>query len=383
MSTSLKDLDEFCSDLIERINDLKENVYIDCVQRHKQTRERLVKIKETCDKEMLTVNKRKQLIETQVQLKHNRSLYIEAVRLKRDKKEISARIQQIREANHMIQYSFCPNDKLAQLLINIAKEIGWVQDKVDGSDEFAEDSSVDEACDFVAYIEFYPSEAAMERYDLTIKDDYLWEDNLKFYRNESASKPFPGSYVEDMLAWRGDYKKLETGYFYIQWLFPIPASSGLNNCAQELYAHEADEMQRDPIVVGKVLRSYEMMLDFYGMELVDVTSGKVRRCTKNWENRYAYLNRTFPNYIRIRRILICLGQLGYERFQVPLVRFIMAEAKVTEELHAVDSKIIRILIEAIKDEDDRLSMSTLLLDMEAFPELFDQYGLLKMKLIHN
>ena len=45
----------------------------------------------------------------------------------------------------------------------------------------------------------------------------------------------------------------------------------------------------DPDAFGRVLRSYEMMLDFYGMEL-DKETGKISRA-QNWKDRFPHLNR--------------------------------------------------------------------------------------------
>ena len=52
-----------------------------------------------------------------------------------------------------------------------------------------------------------------------------------------------------------------------------------------------------------------MMLHFYGMRLVDSATGKVARA-EHYRGRYAHLNRSFHNYLRITRILKCLGECG-------------------------------------------------------------------------
>ena len=46
----------------------------------------------------------------------------------------------------------------------------------------------------------------------------------------------------------------------------------------------------DSEAFGRVLRSYEMMLDFYGMELSDKETGKISRA-ENWRDRFPHLNR--------------------------------------------------------------------------------------------
>ena len=45
----------------------------------------------------------------------------------------------------------------------------------------------------------------------------------------------------------------------------------------------------DPDAFDRVLRSYEMMLDFYGMKLSDKTTGEIRRAA-NWKDRFQHLN---------------------------------------------------------------------------------------------
>ncbi|XP_052234347.1 uncharacterized protein LOC127846949 isoform X3 [Dreissena polymorpha] len=206
------------------------------------------------------------------------------------------------------------------------------------------------------------------------KDPLRKMDNLKFYRNEIASRPFPGSYVEDMLAWEGDYKKLESSHSYIQWLFPIPGSSGLNYSAQELFDYEAKEIIEDSVAHARVLRAYKMMLNFYGMKLEDETSGEIRRCEENWKDRYAHLNTSYHNYMRITRILTSLAQMGYERFQQPLVRFILAEAIVNKTLPNLNSSSMDYWIEAIKDGDEMFAMIKLRQEMQKNTKNFDQYG---------
>lgn len=45
----------------------------------------------------------------------------------------------------------------------------------------------------------------------------------------------------------------------------------------------------DPKAFERVLNSYEMMLDFYGMEL-DKKTGRITRA-ENWKSRFQHLNR--------------------------------------------------------------------------------------------
>jgi len=49
-------------------------------------------------------------------------------------------------------------------------------------------------------------------------------------------------------------------------------------------------MRDDQEIRSRLLRAYKMMLNFYGMELQDETTGEVGRCEDNWDRRYEHLN---------------------------------------------------------------------------------------------
>lgn len=47
---------------------------------------------------------------------------------------------------------------------------------------------------------------------------------------------------------------------------------------------------RDMIVKKRLLKSYKLMLDFYGIRLVSEETGEVKRA-ENWRERFENLNR--------------------------------------------------------------------------------------------
>lgn len=98
------------------------------------------------------------------------------------------------------------------------------------------------------------------------RDDPTLNDNVRFYRNEIPLRP-EGKTIEEIHdKWFGDWEFLEYCHSYIQWLFPIQ-ESGLNWQAQILQRHEIDIMKNDPEVLKRILKSFELMLDFYGFEI--------------------------------------------------------------------------------------------------------------------
>jgi len=78
-------------------------------------------------------------------------------------------------------------------------------------------------------------------------------------------------------------------------------------------------MREDLSIAKRIVYSYKLMLDFYGLELVSEQTGEVQRCIKNWRARYRNLNTCFHNNLRITRILTSLGELGFSRYKKALV----------------------------------------------------------------
>ena len=98
----------------------------------------------------------------------------------------------------------------------------------------------------------------------------------------------------------------------------------MNGSAQELQLHEAAAIKADPKAHRRMRKAYEMMLHFYGMRLVDKATGEIARAD-HYRPRYRHLNHSFHNYLRITRILKSLGELGYEHYKWPFLKFILAE----------------------------------------------------------
>ncbi|KAJ1303410.1 hypothetical protein OPQ81_011602 [Rhizoctonia solani] len=147
---------------------------------------------------------------------------------------------------------------------------------------------------------------------------------LKFYSNEFKCRP-DGLLIEDLLdRWRGKYNELERRHGFIQWLFPIP-EQGLNMFANPLTKHEIEEITSSPAMLVRVRRAYELMLDFYGMELLDTDTGLIGRKEDGWEERYQNLTSSSHNNLRITRILKCLSILSYPHYAAPFVLHVLNE----------------------------------------------------------
>ncbi|KAF3708533.1 Opioid growth factor receptor-like protein 1 [Channa argus] len=169
--------------------------------------------------------------------------------------------------------------------------------------------------------------------------------NLRFYLNKIPLVP-DGIYIEEILTkWRGDYDKLEQNHNYIQWLFPL-REQGLNFYAPELTQEEIKEFQSTREARRRFLAAYCLMLDFYGIKLVD-KSGNVARAS-NWQDRFQHLNESQHNYLRITRILKSLGELGYEAFKAPLVRLFLEESLCHNTLPNMQHSVLEYYVYTIR-----------------------------------
>lgn len=62
------------------------------------------------------------------------------------------------------------------------------------------------------------------------------------------------------------------------------------------------------------------------------------------------------NNLRITRILKCLGTLGYDHYQAPLVRFFLEETLVHGELPNVRESVLNYFVFAVKNKKQRRSL---------------------------
>jgi hypothetical protein len=121
------------------------------------------------------------------------------------------------------------------------------------------------------------------------ENDQSLNANLRFFRNQIKSQP-DGEFLNKLLQnYFYDYDLLEKKHNYIQWIFPLRVQ-GLNPYAQALQLHELEILKNDLCALNYLLRSTQMMLDFYGMRIVSVEPILVIRA-KNYKERYENLKR--------------------------------------------------------------------------------------------
>ncbi|KAL1743171.1 opioid growth factor receptor conserved region-domain-containing protein [Schizophyllum fasciatum] len=166
------------------------------------------------------------------------------------------------------------------------------------------------------------------------KDDPALNANYELYLNKRRCRPDNLLIDELHEKWFGDYDKLEYKHGFIQWLFPI-REYGVNYEAQPLQRHELEAMKADSDIVDRLIKSYKLMLDFYGMRLVSEETGLLDRALppRNHEARYRNLVRHSHNNLRISRILKCLSEFGLERLNAGFLLHVLAEQSEEGELN--------------------------------------------------
>ncbi|KIO29999.1 hypothetical protein M407DRAFT_159547 [Tulasnella calospora MUT 4182] len=185
------------------------------------------------------------------------------------------------------------------------------------------------------------------------EEDKSWDRNLRFYMGEERCEPDDMLIDEIHQEWATDYDTLEYNHGYIQWLFPI-REHGMNFDAQPLQLHEISAMKSNQEVMQRVLRSYKMMLGFYGMRLVDEKTGLLRRSSE-YKPSYKNLMYAPHNNLRITRIFKCLSELGLEHLSAGLMLHVLNEQ--TEHGHLRTRTLMdsmeRYWINCIRDEYER------------------------------
>lgn len=132
---------------------------------------------------------------------------------------------------------------------------------------------------------------------------------VPFYLGEQSD--LEGRKIQQMWAW--DFEELECTHDYIQWLFPINEKSHFNPDAPIVDEEIIQAFREDRQLQKNLLRSFSILLHFYGLKLA--TDGKGKVVVKKSENypvrKQEWVNILNHNYLRITRVLKCLMAFGF------------------------------------------------------------------------
>lgn len=107
------------------------------------------------------------------------------------------------------------------------------------------------------------------------------------------------------------FDSLERHHDYIQWLFPLPEPSGANASAPLLSKDDIAAFGADDFLRKALLQSFQLMLQFYGLELtVRGEDVDIARGAHFDERSRVWLTSGNHNFLRISRILRSMSLLG-------------------------------------------------------------------------
>ena len=172
--------------------------------------------------------------------------------------------------------------------------------------------------DVQQYLSHYPSQ----------RDNPSLNDNFRFYSNSIPSRP-DGALIDTIhTQWARQYPLLESHHGYIQWLFPL-REEGMNSRIHPLQPHEVDAMKASAECRERLLKSYRLILDFWGFRLMREEGERMRigegeeggegGVVVVSEERVDNLVRSSHNWLRVSRVLKSLGELGQERMKLGFV----------------------------------------------------------------
>ena len=123
--------------------------------------------------------------------------------------------------------------------------------------------------------------------------------------------------------------------------------------------NEAEQFKNSPEMQANLIKSYELMLDFYGFVLKDKQTGEVIR-SQDYKSRFRNLSYHSHNYLRITRILKCLGICGLEHLKKPWLKTFIIEVFQNDELEEVKSSLIRYWLPTLRYEKDLVELEDLI-----------------------
>jgi hypothetical protein len=130
---------------------------------------------------------------------------------------------------------------------------------------------------------------------------------IEFYAGRGTD--FAGRRLDDI--WRMSLDDLEYNHDYIQWLFPLRERSGVQPDVPVLddtviAAFAAPELH------ARLMRSAQLMAEFYGLEVVERDGTTVIRRSGLFADRSrSWLTRGNHNFLRLTRIMKSLATLGH------------------------------------------------------------------------
>ncbi|HEX4385070.1 MAG TPA: opioid growth factor receptor-related protein [Myxococcales bacterium] len=114
-----------------------------------------------------------------------------------------------------------------------------------------------------------------------------------------------GRRLDDLLAF--DHDELEQHHDFIQWLFPLTVPSGVLSEAPLVDSRCQAAFRERPELRANLRRALAVMLDFYGLALLD---GRIEKSASFASRAAQWLRPGNHNFLRLTRIMTSLSLLG-------------------------------------------------------------------------
>ncbi|GAA5890792.1 hypothetical protein JCM6882_000666 [Rhodosporidiobolus microsporus] len=206
--------------------------------------------------------------------------------------------------------------------------------------------------DILGFLLSYPGE----------RDDKRARQNELFYKNEAPARPRRSNCEELQGELRGNWNELERRHDFIQWFFPI-REQGVNWEAQPLQLHEVEAIKKDENAMARLLESYRIILAFYGLRLVSPETGELALEDSvpapdpaSYLRRFQNLEYNGHNFLRITRILKCMGEFGLVQHPPAFLLFLL-HLQSSPSHHLTSSSLVRSMDGywrwCVRDDGDR------------------------------
>jgi hypothetical protein len=136
---------------------------------------------------------------------------------------------------------------------------------------------------------------------------------VRFYDPRVPGRDNNGRTLQKILGYND--VQLEYDHTYIQTLFPLPEASRFNYAAPIVDRATFDTFRARAELRGRLKLSFERLLRFYGLQLLEVGNGEVKVTpADNWTMASRrWVVRVNHNHMRITRIIRSLRVLGLEK----------------------------------------------------------------------
>eukprot|EP01123_Difflugia_compressa_P005953 TRINITY_DN18085_c0_g1_i1.p1 TRINITY_DN18085_c0_g1~~TRINITY_DN18085_c0_g1_i1.p1 ORF type:complete len:195 (-),score=45.88 TRINITY_DN18085_c0_g1_i1:31-615(-) len=105
----------------------------------------------------------------------------------------------------------------------------------------------------------------------------------------------------------------------------------------------------------RFIKSYSMMLHFYGVRMTDTETGALER-HNDYKVHYQNLNSHPHNFLRITRILKSLGEFGFEHYKKAFLEHFIKEIWEKGELTSCDDSCHLYWVGTLKDDNQRAQL---------------------------